>query len=126
MKLFHITKIDNIDSILTEGLKVNDNGELFLFKQNEWKYPSYALAGTPTHWVFLGNLIAMNQLFMKEYALFEVDVNENDLEPDNVAEYTAEDQFIYHKNIEPDKIEYCCNIKYDVKKPWKFEQYNNK
>ena len=43
---------------------------------------------------------------LKEYALFEVTVEEENIIPDNVAEETAEWQYISKESINPEVIKY--------------------
>jgi hypothetical protein len=96
-RLFHISTIDNLESIKEKGLLLNDDGELFLFDETDFKYYKF---GT----FKVSELIAWNQLFLKDYIVVEVEVEMDDLIGDDVAECTRDYQYISYEPIEPNKI----------------------
>jgi hypothetical protein len=96
-RLFHISPIDNLESIKEKGLLLNDDGELFLFDETDFKYYKF---GT----FKVSELIAWNQLFLKDYIVVEVEVEMDDLIGDAVAECTRDYQYISYEPIEPNKI----------------------
>lgn len=96
-RLFHISPIDNLDSIKEKGLLLNDDGELFLFDETDFKYYKF---GT----FKVSELIACNQLGLKDYIVVEVEVEMDDLIGDDVAECTRDYQYISYEPIEPNKI----------------------
>ena len=120
MILYHITNVENVESIKKNGLKVNEEGELFLFDGVDYNYPFCIIENgdrfhIEKHWVGVDRLIARNQLFMNEYAVFCVDVPSKYLKKDDVAELTADSQFIYPYNIPPHKVEYVKTVKLNEK-----------
>lgn len=96
-RLFHISPIDNLDSIKEKGLLLNDDGELFLFDETDFKYYKF---GT----FKVSELIACNQLGLKDYIVVEVEVDDKELIGDDVAECTRDYQYISYEPIEPNKI----------------------
>lgn len=96
-RLFHISPIDNLESIKEKGLLLNDDGELFLFDETDFKYYKF---GT----FKVSELIACNQLGLKDYIVVEVEVEMDDLIGDDVAECTRDYQYISYEPIEPNKI----------------------
>lgn len=75
--LYHVTHPDNMLSIFAEGLKANENGEIFLFDNKE-----DALR------------IALNQVFLFDgYALFKIKLKDEEIEIDNVAEIIRGKQY---------------------------------
>lgn len=96
-RLFHISPVENLESIKEKGLLLNDDGELFLFDETDFKYYKF---GT----FKVSELIAWNQLFLKDYIVVEVEVEMDDLIGDAVAECTRDYQYISYEPIEPNKI----------------------
>jgi hypothetical protein len=96
-RLFHISPIDNLESIKEKGLLLNDDGELFLFDETDFKYYKF---GT----FKVSELIACNQLFLKDYIVVEVEVDDKELIGDAVAECTRDYQYISYYPIEPSQI----------------------
>lgn len=98
-RLFHISPIDNLDSIKEKGLLLNDDGELFLFDETDFKYYKF---GT----FKVSELIACNQLGLKDYIVVEVEVeiDLDDLICDDVAECTRDYQYICETPIPPSSI----------------------
>lgn len=96
-RLFHISPIENLESIKEKGLLLNDDGELFLYDEAEIKYYMF---GT----FKVSELIAWNQLSLKDYIVVEVEVEMDDLIGDAVAEITRGFQYISYNPIEPSQI----------------------
>lgn len=96
-RLFHISPVENLESIKEKGLLLNDDGELFLFDETDFKYYMF---GT----FKVSELIAWNQLFLKDYIVVEVEVDDKGLIGDAVAEITRDYQYISYEPIEPNKI----------------------
>lgn len=96
-RLFHISPVENLESIKEKGLLLNDDGELFLFDETDFKYYMF---GT----FKVSELIACNQLGLKDYIVVEVEVEMDDLIGDDVAECTRDYQYISYEPIEPNKI----------------------
>ena len=72
-KYWHVTAVENYTSILRSGLRLNGEGKIYLFTDKR-------LAGK----------IAVDQLFLKDYALFQIcSLDESRLSADNVGELTA-------------------------------------
>lgn len=96
-RLFHISPVENLESIKEKGLLLNDDGELFLFDETDFKYYKF---GT----FKVSELIACNQLGLKDYIVVEVEVDDKGLIGDDVAECTRDYQYISHNPIEPSQI----------------------
>ena len=96
-RLFHISPVENLESIKEKGLLLNDDGELFLFDETDVKYFMF---GT----FKVSELIACNQLGLKDYIVVEVEVDDKGLIGDDVAEITRDYQYISYEPIEPNKI----------------------
>ena len=109
-KLYHITNPNNVASILENGLIAKPYDEdgtkgVFLFEDKTYLslQPLLNADGSintryrPT-WT-VADKIALTQVWLKQYALFEVTVDENKLINDNVAEHTASCQFIHQGDI---------------------------
>lgn len=76
MKYYHVTSFLNMIKINDEGLKANNDGYIFVINT-----------------IDLANYIAVGQLFMEDYALFEVNVDGLLLEKDIVGELGSKFQF---------------------------------
>ena len=96
-RLFHISPIENLESIKEKGLLLNDDGELFLYDETDIKYYMF---GTYK----VSELIAWNQLFLKDYIVVEVEIDDKGLIGDAVAEVTRDYQYISYNPIEPSQI----------------------
>ena len=99
-KIFwHISKKENLESILKNGIKANEDNEVFLLDEKEvtikCKFDKPFL---------VSKFVALNQLFLDEFVIFAVDVEGLALKPDDVAELTAPFQYIYKGNISPKRI----------------------
>ena len=99
MKLYHITSINNIENIIEGGLKPNNDGYVFLFENATIPYcEGFYKRGdwSPIMREYdVQNIIAKNQLFLSEYALFEVEVDGLDL----MVDYCKEETYIYQKKV---------------------------
>lgn len=92
MKYYHITSVENINSILKDGLIANDNGEIFIFQFARIKQNGVVN--------FVDDCIAYNQLFFDRFARIEIDPIgiSGELVPDNVAESTSQVQWIVNQD----------------------------
>lgn len=108
---YHITPMENVKSIKENGLKTTD-GELFLFDGADilYEFIREKRDGTFTrenHWVPIDRIIARNQLFLSNYAVFAVMLNDEEvaqLKPDLVGESTAGSQFIYNADVKASQV----------------------
>jgi len=112
---YHISDIKNIDSIIEKGLLADEDGNIFLFINESIDEPGIArnkqgklCMGMKRRSV--SDDIALNQLFLKEYALFEISAKgiEGKLKNDNVEELAS----VYHRiarqqQIKPEFIKLC-------------------
>lgn len=96
-RLFHISPVDNLESIKEKGLLLNEYGALFLFEENDFEYYKF---GT----FKVSELIAWNQLGLKDYIVVEIEVEIDDLIGDDVAECTRDYQYICETPIPPSSI----------------------
>ena len=101
-RLFHISPIENMESIKKRGLMLNQEDELFLYDEADIKYYSF---GT----FKVSELIAWNQLFLKDYIVVEVEVDDKYLIGDAVAEITRNYQYIC---LEPICVDCINNIEF--------------
>jgi hypothetical protein len=67
MKYYHITDKKNRQSILENGLIANSENEIFLFENKTVLNKKNGISNT------IADCIAKNQLFLKEYVMFEID-----------------------------------------------------
>lgn len=83
--LYHLTGLDNLDQILTEGLRAGDDGWIYLFTD-----------------MLVANTIARDQVFLGRYAVIEVDRRgiTGRLHRDNVGEFSAP----YHRRVKTRRI----------------------
>jgi len=90
---YHITKPENLESILETGLKANSEGQIFLFDN-----VSISLNGTTNS---VADCIAKNQIFLDEYAMLEISSEGilTELLPDNVGELSEKFQYIAMQNF---------------------------
>jgi len=99
MSYFHISPLKNKKSILKNGLKSND-GTIFLFTD-----------------IMQENNIAVNQLFISEYSVFEILTEgiSGELEEDNVTDIGSEYQVILMQDlIEAKYIKHISDIKKNI------------
>jgi len=113
MNYYHITKLDQsiIKSILTTGLRAND-GMIFLFENKSFRDSISGVENT------ISECIANNQLFLDEYAMFEISSEGITVElvNDNVGESTSKYQWIcYQPVIEPKFINLFGTYRTDYK-----------
>ena len=99
-KIFwHITEKENLESILKNGIKANEDNEVFLLDDRE------VIIKCKCDKPFLvSKAIASEQLFLTEFVIIAIDVTGLKLYPDDVAELTAPFQYIYKGNISPKRI----------------------
>lgn len=102
---YHITDVENIESIMANGLRANEDGDIFLFENKSVGYHgiSYNSRGK----LAIGKVrrtiadnIAINQLgLMEKYAMFEISSEgiSGSLINDNVAEASSKWQWIAHQ-----------------------------
>lgn len=90
----HLTRINNIPSILANGLQANEHGEIFVYDDATLQIPTKA-GGKE---FYVGDAIALEQVFITddEYAVFFIDKKDiiGDVIDDNVAELTSPWQHI--------------------------------
>ena len=100
MYYYHVTEVENVDSILKNGLKADEEGLIYV-------YDTYSvdLEGVD---IFLSDIITLGQLGYKKYAVIKVNAEpyRKYAKPDNVGELCAS----YHrilkvKIIKPEDIE---------------------
>lgn len=100
-RFYHLTAQANVSLILKHGLKADaEEGMIFLFDNLE-----------------CADSIAVNQCFMREYALFEVKKSgiTSALIPDNVAEFTAKYQYyVKQEKIPPEHLHFVDNYTVDM------------
>ena len=124
---YHITESKNVKKILKDGLKCDEEGNIFLFEHSSYKtivpimnnetnkkISELLEAGAESFpipfeekVVSVADTIAINQLFITRGAILEINSNgiTADLIPDNVAESSARFQWIAkQKTINPKYI----------------------
>lgn len=92
---YHVSDVLNVKSIIKLGLK-SKLGFVYLFDSK-----------------IISASIACYQLFLINYALFEIrNLDESLIEKDEVAEFSSENQFIFKGDISPEKIKFigCFKI----------------
>lgn len=119
MKYYHITKSDTntIQSISMFGLECNMFGEIFLFENKSIFDNGISNC--------VSDCIAANQIFLNEYAMFEINPKgiKTELIPDNVGESSAKLQwYIKQKKIYPSYIKYWGTFK-NIYKPFRISDY---
>lgn len=96
IKLYHVSKPENIISILTKGLILNELDKIFLFdnKKDDVK-------------------IAYDQLGFLDFSLFEISLKNEEIHEDKVGELILGNQFYVKSNISPKQIKFitCKTIK---------------
>jgi hypothetical protein len=114
-KIFwHITKKENLENIKKNGIKANEDNEVFLLDDSEIQHPFH------TQSFFVSKFVAFNQLFLNEFVIIAVDVEGLELEPDDVAESTAKYQYIYKGDIKPNRLKgYMYDNTYDLQEEYK-------
>lgn len=122
---YHITKPENVKSILDNGLLANEDGNIYLFEAGTYRdirlsddalkrYQENGIKPTKNDLIIeekpVSHHIARNQVGLLEYALISVRRHgiKVDLEPDNVAELTARYQWICKQTkIEAKYLRFC-------------------
>lgn len=107
--LYHISEVENIDSILNDGLKANEDGVVYLFDNvsfNKLKVDTKTMKPQIIT-INVSDEIAKNQVFLTKFAMFEVDVDGLKLEADKVPEESAKFQYIHKGSIPADRIEFA-------------------
>jgi hypothetical protein len=116
MNYYHITTEETAKIILTEGLKANEDGMIFLFENKSVKFNN--IINT------VADCIARNQIFLETYVMLEIDVKGVILPliPDNVSELSAKVQWIANQPlIEPKYITFFGLYKTDFTNTVKIE-----
>ena len=68
--LYHISHIENLESIKKNGLLVNDDSMLFLLDDVDFIDPIFKVSNK------VSDIVAWNQLFLKDFLLIGVDVDD--------------------------------------------------
>ena len=90
-KIYHLTPHENTKSILKEGIKANEYGDIYVFTD-----------------MLVADTIAKNQIFTKRYSVFEINRKgiKVKLIPDQCAEFSQGFQRIIKQNeIDPKYLE---------------------
>lgn len=114
MKYYHITDRDNLSTILKEGLKANEEGNIFLFENKSIVINSVENT--------VADLIAYNQIFLEEYVMLEIDLNgiTSEIINDNVGELSSSMQWIINQPlVKPEHIKSLGVYKTEFKPFWK-------
>lgn len=99
-KYYHVSPIEVNESIRTNGLLLNNHGQLFVMNALHAKYCGQR--------IYLPGHIARTQLFLKHFDLFEIssEAITDELQADNVGELTSPHQFIINHAIAPKYIKW--------------------
>ena len=75
---YHLTSFTNFLLIQEQGIKAGEDGYIYVLDTKDWN-----------------GYLALNQLFLTDYAVFSINPKgiTDELEPDNVAEFSAKHQF---------------------------------
>lgn len=110
-KYYHVTRLETYEKILLEGLKCNNEGNIFVFENKAVKQ----IIGNEEFIIKAADHIALNQVFIKgKCVMLEIDSKgiTGKILPDNVAESTAKLQWIIkQKIIEPKHINFFAIFK---------------
>jgi hypothetical protein len=119
--LYHVTSLENVESIKRNGLMCNEEGEIFLFTALEIK-TTRNIDWEPLK---VPDSIAVNQLGLEKYVLIQIEIDttgiSGKLEADNVAESTAKYQFILkQKRILPKHLRFSDVkiVNYEAVRKW--------
>jgi len=87
---WHLSPIENKESILKDGLKCNDYGEIFLFLEGTVHDPEGLFESRR-----VSDSIARNQVFCEEFDIYMISYKgiNSEIQNDNVAECTSALQF---------------------------------
>jgi hypothetical protein len=93
MKYYHITKLNNLQSILKNGLRCNSEGEIFVFENKS--------IGLNNITNTIADCIANNQIFLNEYVMFEINGKgfNSELINDNVGEISSNQQWLIKQTL---------------------------
>ena len=118
MTLFHISRPENRESIREKGIVPNKEGQVFLYKEGKMYTQPFVIDGeVEYHNWSTERKIAVSQLFLSRYDVWMVEVPSKKLEKDDVAEYSADQQFIYKGRIRYPKL-VARDVAVDIKHPW--------
>ena len=113
-RLYHISAPENIPTIMENGLKCDDDGFVYLFENK-------SIMNNKTGVVNLvSDCIANGQVFLDEYAMIEVSCNgiHEEIEPDNVGEFSAGCQWRVKQDVIPAKYLSVYGFYKNNFKPW--------
>jgi len=119
-KFYHVSHLDNKNSIASTGLKANEDGEILLY--DTW---ALTLRRDPKARVVVGDFIALKQIDCKEYIVVEIDPRGIFLEliPDDGGDMAARYQFIlkqkqidrsYCKVLGRRKVDFIQMLKFNL------------
>lgn len=126
MELYHITKTENRDKILKEGLKLN-NGKIFLFEDIDIPYPEglyrFDKWTNNMRLIPVSDIIAKLELLISDYSLFKV-ITDSDVYPDDKCgeNEVAKHQYYVQEPIK--KVEYLGD--FTIGKFWDYELLKEK
>ena len=110
MKYYHITDKNNLSTILREGLKANEEGDIFIFENKSVVFNSVVNT--------VADCIAYNQIFLDEYVMIEIALEGivSDIINDNVGEASSDLQWIVKQPlIEPKYLSFYGYYKTEYK-----------
>lgn len=125
-ELYHITKIENKEKILKEGLKPNE-GKIFLFEGVNIPYPEglyrFDKWTNNMRLIPVSDIIAKLELLISEYSLFKITT---DLEtfPDNDCGEASVMKYQYYVKEPIKEVEYLGD--FFIGKFWDYELLNEK
>ena len=127
MKLYHGTPASNLNSILSNGLKLNQKSEFSEDSKTEQGY--IYLTDNIAVAAYYGNMQAiLNEEPCQEYIIFEVEIEENELLIDYDEIKYIFDEYGIRLNIsnveECLDLIHCCRISRSIKK--EIKQYTRK
>jgi hypothetical protein len=93
MKYYHITALNNVQSILKNGLRCNSDGQIFVFENKSIRINDVNNT--------VADIIANNQIFLDKYVMFEIDDKgfNTDLINDNVGELSSKRQWFVEQSV---------------------------
>lgn len=107
--LYHLTPIKNVPSILKRGLLCNKEGVIYFFDDVLVKHTFWHKKKPIDLYTQVSDLIALNQCYLQEYAVFEVNVKGCCIECDDVQDTAYNVYKIDVPSITPDYIKYIGN-----------------
>lgn len=110
--MYHITPRENVKSIIENGLKLNEYGDLFLIRGVNVlaDYVNLESEDQQTEWFYepLDSVVASREVFLEDYALVKVVVKkpkELGIDySDGPLSAGIGHKFVYHHEIEPEDI----------------------